>query len=208
LALTMSLHPATLLAAWFVLACMLPSLDGQGLALAWAAALPLLALSTVRIPFLRLLMRTRVLLLALILIYGFATPGLPLFGYGSEFTPTWDGLALGSMQAGRLGLMLLALSGLLALLGRQGMLEGIYGLLLPLRALGVPIERFAVRLWLTLALVDRGGERSLSLSGIGDALAADPPAGLAEVSFELPRPTWRDVVFALLLIVVVGMGAW
>jgi energy-coupling factor transporter transmembrane protein EcfT len=104
--------------------------------------------------FIKLMRRARWLLLSLLLIYAYATPGEYLSAVPEAWAPTWEGLQSGLLQAGRLTAMLAALAILLARSTREEIMVGIYLLLQPLRVLGVSPERFAVRLWLTLHYVE------------------------------------------------------
>jgi len=101
-----------------------------------------------------LMRRARWLLLSIILIYAYATPGEYLPGLVEQLAPTYEGLQAGLMQMGRLAAMLAALSVLLASSSREDIMVGVYLLLQPLRPLGIAPERFAARLWLTLHYVE------------------------------------------------------
>jgi len=101
-----------------------------------------------------LMRRARWLLLSILLIYAYATPGEYLPGLADYLAPTYEGLQAGLMQMGRLAAMLAALSVLLALSSREDIMVGVYLLLQPLRLLGIAPERFAARLWLTLHYVE------------------------------------------------------
>jgi|SRR3989338_7135320 len=101
-----------------------------------------------------LMRRARWLLLSILLIYAYATPGEFLPGLADHLAPTYEGLQAGLTQMGRLTAMLAALSVLLASSSRQDIMVGVYLLLQPLRPLGIAPERFAARLWLTLHYVE------------------------------------------------------
>lgn len=107
--------------------------------------------------FLTLLRRTRWILLSLLLIYAFATPGLYLLPDFGSAGPSIEGIRAGVMQTWRLLLMLAALALLLRCTDREALLSGIYTLLKPLQPFGVNAERIAVRLWLTLRYAEGGG---------------------------------------------------
>jgi energy-coupling factor transport system permease protein len=98
--------------------------------------------------------RMRWLLLSLIIIYAFGTPGelIPLFPI--NFSPTYEGLLLGWLQIEKLLIALAALSILLISSSREQMLLGLYMLLMPFKFIGLNIERFAARLMLTLDYVE------------------------------------------------------
>jgi energy-coupling factor transport system permease protein len=98
----------------------------------------------------RLLRRTRWLLLSLFLVYALATPGEPLAPYLGDFSPSREGVEAGLVQALRLFAVLATLARLLAATPRSDLLKGLYFLLRPLCRLGVDAGRIASRLWLTL----------------------------------------------------------
>lgn len=97
-----------------------------------------------------LLRRSRWILLSLLLVYTFATPGQELWSWSYAPTPTLEGLQDGGMQLCRLVSMLAGLSILLTLLSREQLIGGLYSLAYPLRFVGLSSERMAVRLALTL----------------------------------------------------------
>jgi energy-coupling factor transport system permease protein len=101
-----------------------------------------------------LIRRARWLLLSILLIYAYATPGEYLPWIPDAFAPSYEGLQAGLTQMGRLASILAALSILLATSSREDIMIGIYLLLQPFRMLGVSPERFATRLWLTLHYVE------------------------------------------------------
>lgn len=104
--------------------------------------------------FLHAVRRMRWLLLSLMIIYAFGTPGelIPLFPI--NFSPTYEGLLLGWLQIEKLLIALAALSLLLISSSRGQMLLGLYMLLMPFKFIGLNIERFAARLMLTLDYVE------------------------------------------------------
>ena len=140
----------------------------------------------------RLVRRTRVLIIALIALYAFATPGTPIFP-GWE-TPTQEGLLSGALQAWRLLLMLVALTILLISLNRDQLLAGIYGLLAPLKPLGLPLERIAVRLWLTLHYAESAASTA-SLRERWEAALIVPDGQSEHITLELAAVQPRDFVF-------------
>lgn len=87
----------------------------------------------------------RWILVSLLVIYAFETPGQSVFSHG----PTWEGLASGSLQTWRIVLTVALLAFLQSSTSREMMLSGIHTLLLPLQR-WVNVERIAVRLLLTL----------------------------------------------------------
>ncbi len=204
----MPLHPATLLAAWIACALALPWLDTSGLALMSVLLLPGMRDANVRARARLLFRRTRLLLLALIAVYGFGTAGAPLWPAWGAFSPTAEGLVAGAHQAWRLGWMLASLAWLLAVTGRGGTLAAIYALARPLGALGLPVERFAVRLGLVLAWVESAPRVRLSPAGLAAAMDEVPADFPRRVVVELPAATWRDGACLACLAGLLGALLW
>jgi energy-coupling factor transport system permease protein len=97
-----------------------------------------------------LLHRTRWIMLSLLLIYAYATPGDALFAQLGSLSPVREGLLEGLQQLGRLLCALAALAILLSRLDQRQLIGGLYTLAYPLRYMGLSRERIAVRLALTL----------------------------------------------------------
>lgn len=123
------------------------------LALPWPvvgwACLGVLAVATfyARAGLLRLLCRSRWLLLTSILLFLWMTPGMPV-----PWLPgaTQDGLQQALEQTARLVASIAMVAILLAALDTQQLVSACYGLLAPLRLLGIDVERWVIRLALTL----------------------------------------------------------
>lgn len=143
------MHPAVLILLWVCLVISIQSLQATGLLF---AGFPLLAvayaLSATRL--ITLLRRTRWIMLSLLFIYAYATPGVAVWASLAQFSPTHEGLTGGLLQLCRLAFTLASLAILLSLLPRQKLISGIYVLSYPLRYVGLSRERLAVRLALTL----------------------------------------------------------
>jgi len=100
--------------------------------------------------------RLRWLLLSILVIYGWFTPGVPLDLPLPEYLlPTRAGLEEGAPRVLTLILILLAAGILLVSTSRQQLIAALYWLLSPLRHLRWPPERLAIRLALTLDYVTR-----------------------------------------------------
>jgi energy-coupling factor transporter transmembrane protein EcfT len=100
--------------------------------------------------FIQLLRRTRWVMLSLMLVYAYSTPGQPVLEGLGMLSPSGEGLIDGVLQLTRLLAALAGLAILLDRLHRQQLIAGLYTLLAPLRLIGVSRERVAVRLALTL----------------------------------------------------------
>lgn len=109
----------------------------------------------------RMLKRLRWLILTILLVYAFNTPGEYVNLGGDRLwpiAPTYEGVQTGVSQVLRLSVVVMALVLLLARTDRDALIGGLYTLFKPLSCFGLDPERFAVRLWLTLHYVenDRG----------------------------------------------------
>jgi energy-coupling factor transport system permease protein len=142
-------HPAIQILLWMTL-----SIAAQSL-----TAVPLLVMMTVLLGFaavlnsrqlFSLIRRTRWILISLLLIYAYTTPGVALLAGMAQYSPTEEGLTDGLMQLGRLLSMLSGLAILLSLLTESRFICGIHALAYPLGWIGVSRERVAIRLALTL----------------------------------------------------------
>lgn len=202
----MPLHPATKILLWVSLAAVLP----------WLAPLQLLACSLALVvslqligaaEFWKLLRRSRWLLLSLLLIYAFATPGNPLLSALGLFSPSREGLHSGALQAWRLTVLLSALALLLAATPRDQLLGGIYVLLRPLRPLHVNPEAVAARIWLTLHYAEQGAVHGQGPWHRRLQQALEPPAAAADkgrVVLQLEPFSWRDPAALLLALLLAG----
>ncbi len=98
----------------------------------------------------QLLRRTRWIMLSLLMVYAYTTPGKPLIEAFGMFSPVREGLSDGVLQLARLLTAIAGLAILLDRLRRQELIAGIYTLFAPLKLIGISRERVAVRLALTL----------------------------------------------------------
>lgn len=145
----MKFHPAAQILTWCLLVAALQVLTPGGLLIAAGLVLPAAVLASPH-KFVQLLRRTRWIMLSLLLIYAYSTPGQPLLDWMGVYSPSREGLGDGVLQLSRLVATLAGLAILLQRLHRQQLVAGLYTLLLPLRLFGLSRERIAVRLALTL----------------------------------------------------------
>ncbi len=145
----MKFHPAAQILAWCLLVAATQVL-ALGALLVTAGFVFLGALLVSAHKFMQLLRRTRWIMLSLLLIYAYSTPGQPLLSVLGMFSPSREGLGDGVLQLTRLVVALAGLAILLERLHRQKLIAGLYTLLAPLQLIGVSRERVAVRLALTL----------------------------------------------------------
>lgn len=103
---------------------------------------------------LRMMARLRWLLLSIIIIYLWFTPGAPLLPDFPGWSPSYEGVLMGLHRAAILLLLVLAVSLLLQSTPLASMIAALLWLLRPFALLGLPHERLAVRLALTMEAVD------------------------------------------------------
>jgi energy-coupling factor transport system permease protein len=200
-------HPVTQITIWVSLAIVVQSLQ--------TAVLPILASALVFIAYkahskrlITLLRRTRWIIISLLVVYAFMTPGVGMWTLPYVPSPTREGLLDGLMQLGRLLCVLAGLSILLTSLSQERLISGLYTLSYPLRFIAVSRERIAVRLALTLHYAERAMEETAKdwRSGIERSLK---PETEYISGFELPmqKLNWIDG----LLIIALGalfFGIW
>lgn len=206
-----TLHPATRIAAWMVLAAFIGWLGAPALALASVALAGLLALNRPS-PFFRLLYRTRWLLLSLAVLYGLTFPGRLLLPSLGAFSPTVEGIEAGAVQAWRMAVLLAGLALLHAACKRDCLIAGLFRLLWPLRWLGVNVSRVAGRIWLTLEYAENADKWTRAqwhrlLEGELDD-AADGGEDRV-ITVEVGRLGWWDGLTLLALVLAMGgLAQW
>ena len=104
--------------------------------------------------FLRIIKRMRWLFFSILIIYAFATPGQLIPDIPVNFAPTFEGIQQGLLQVVKLLIALAALTLLFVGSSKEQLILGMYMLLKPLKHLGLNVEKFAVRLFLTLDYVE------------------------------------------------------
>jgi len=142
-------HPAAQILTWCLMVVILQFLSLELLPIA-AGFIFVFALWLSTRRFTQLLRRTRWIMLSLMLIYAYSTPGPRLIDALGIFSPSSEGLSDGMLQLVRLVAALAGLAILSERLQSQQLISGLYSLLAPLRLIGVSRERIAVRLALTL----------------------------------------------------------
>jgi len=104
--------------------------------------------------FLPMLKRMRWLIMSMLLIYAFSTPGEYFKDWPIQTAQTYEGIQGGLLQTLRLSMMLAAVALLIARTTKQEMIFGFYCLLKPLSLIGFKPEKFAARLSLTLKYIE------------------------------------------------------
>jgi energy-coupling factor transport system permease protein len=200
-------HPAVQILVWALLALLVQRLPPLPL-LVLSSCLFGLALKLCADQLLSLLRRTRCILLSLLLIYAYTTPGATLWGLLGNISPTREGMLDGLMQMGRLLSVLSSLAILLALLSQAQLIGGLYTLVYPLRWFGLSRERIAVRLALTLQYAE-SAMRDTASDWRSTISAALQPTTAGAAHIELQQHA-LGLVDALLLAVSVAalIGVW
>lgn len=104
--------------------------------------------------FTRMLSRVKSLLMIMVILYTFSTPGEYMTFLSIPVRPTYEGLLAGLTQMLVIVKMLACLTLVLSTTPRAKLIGGLYQLLSPFKCLGIQAEKFAVRIWLTLHYVD------------------------------------------------------
>ncbi len=172
--------------------------------LIYIAAMLALALSSMKNnQFFRSIKRLKWFFLVLITIFAFNTPGEHIVMPVALMSPTYEGLIAGATQAFRIMAMLAALSLILAGNTRQQLISGFYFLFSPLNYLGLEVERFAARLWLTLHYVESQQEKDKQqffsyLNNMSFAAINETTHEEVDISFTLPEFKVQDYVSIVL----------
>ena len=145
----MKFHPAAQILAWSLLVVAMQMLANGALPIV-AGIVFLWTLLVSADKFTQLVRRMRWIMLSLILIYAFSTPGQPLLTLLGDWGPSWEGLVDGVIQLTRLLAIIAGLAILLDRLQQQQLISGLYTMFAPLQWIGQSRERVAVRVALTL----------------------------------------------------------
>ena len=184
-------HPATKILLWLLFSVYAQGL-GLSALLSVTGALILWLLMAERIRFIKAVRRVRFVFFGLIAVYAFSTSGESLFPPWGVFSPSIEGLHAGGVQALRLLCLLASLSLLLRYCATADLLSGIHSLLRPFKSLGVPADRIAVRIWLTLRYAQQGGR--VSWRDLRTSLEKATPSDCAPEIILLPHSElkWQD----------------
>jgi energy-coupling factor transport system permease protein len=191
-------HPASLLLTWLGFALLLQWVAPHWLALLALVAV-LLSLFVAGERSRNLLRRSRWLLLSLLLLFLFATPGEYLPGIWGRLGLTYEGLRQGGEQLSRLLAMLSSLAVLHQQLGTQGLLTGFHWLLAPFPWCRATV----VRLFLVIEFVEQRGRL-----GWREWLAPEAEPAVAPDCFVLAIPALhaRDRLLIACLLAALTMS--
>jgi len=197
----------TQLMVFFIFSVALNLLNLKALLLAAAIVLVMLALVKNH-HFYRLSKRLKWFYLVMFVIFAFNTPGEHVAGWPFAVSPTYEGLHAGFMQLLRITVMLAALSLLLASNTRQQLISGFYFLFSPLKYIGLDVERFAARLWLTLHYVELQQQTPKSqhiFSHLNQKLSSiftETQHDDITITLEKPMFAWADYTLMALMFVL------
>ena len=124
----------------------------------------------------RMLQRLRYFFIAIVLVYGLATPGTPVADLSFAAWLTVEGIQEGAIRALALVLVVAAVHAMLELTRRDQLAAALYWLLRPLSWVGIRAERFILRLVLTLDRI----EQMLGAIDARPARASEPRATLLQ----------------------------
>lgn len=156
------------------------------------------------------LRRVKWLLIILIIIYTFSTPGEYIQYWKMPLRPTYEGLVAGLSQMLNIVAILAGLALIMSSTQRAKLIGGLYQLLSPLKSLGVDAEKFAVRIWLTLHYAESRqplmGSNMFDLDGALDAHLSHGqlPHTFVTIDVDIFKPQDYMLTFCLLL----GMLYW
>ncbi len=184
-------HPASVILLGLAVLLAGSSREGAGL-LTCSTGLALIALIAAPSHMRALLRRSRWLLLTMLVMFGWLTPGTPM---PSVPGATREGLLLAAEGLARLLIALSAVGLILKTLTPAELVAGLRSLLAPFVLLGIPRDRIAVRLALTLSEVESSR----------NAGAGVPEQVMSSLSLPASVLGARDLVlgvFASLLVIV------
>lgn len=151
-----SMHSGLILLSWLAGVILLQALPLPALLPAALACL-LASLLFARPRALRLLRRVRVLMLAIVVLFAWFTPGEALLVVWPALSPTREGALMALEHGARLAAVVCMVALLLERLPADRLVGGMYALCRPLALCGVSPERLALRLLLVLRYVETAG---------------------------------------------------
>ncbi len=200
----MKFHPAAWILAWCLLVAAMQIMPLLSLLCTASLILLLAVLWSVK-KFIKLIRRTRWVIVSLLLVYAYSTHGEALITWMGAFSPSREGVLDGVLQLTRLLAALAGLAILLDKLDRLQLIAGLYALFAPLQWLGFSRERLAVRLALTLQYAEQAMLRnSISWQDTLNRL----PETQSEITEQIELPLYRFTFGDALLIVSALLILW
>jgi energy-coupling factor transporter transmembrane protein EcfT len=204
------INTITQLLVYFILTISINLLNIKQLIALYAVLLIILIINKIN-GFMRATLRLKWFFLVMLVIFMFNTPGEHVVLWPSLTSPTYEGITAGLTQMLRVMIVLAGLSLLLAYNSRQQLISGFYFIFSPLKHLGLKVERFAVRLWLTLHYVELQGEALNKESFINQLknmadIKADSASESVSITFVVPSFNFvDDVVIAMAITSIVSL---
>ena len=204
------MHPFVKIACFFFLLLLLQYLSASSIAV--LCGLICLLAAVLNLPhFSQLIKRMRWLFVSLLLVYAYATPGEYLAFLPLNVAPSYEGLRMGLMQIAKLLIAVASLSALFASASKSQLMAGLWTLLSPLRLVGLNVERFTVRMLLTLHYVEQIAVQpklKLDFSQLDKlALAPDEPGATLPLILAQPAFSWFDkAMLSLMLLALMGLS--
>lgn len=198
---------ASILLLWLLIVCVVQMSTGWGLLVAAGVSI-FSSLIFAPIHCLRLFKRMCLLLLTLVVLFAWFTPGEALLMNWPTLSPSREGVALALSHGGRLLAVVCWVAVLLGKMPLDRLLSGLYTLLHPLKLIGLSAEKVALRLTLTLRYVDatRAGATAGSKWNWRQWLmAADSPDADAGEPVHIVHEPWRATDFGVLAVALSGV---
>ena len=101
----------------------------------------------------QMLKRMRWLFLSMVVIYFWFTPGKEAIPLMADYSPTWQGIQMALYRIGSLVVIVVAVNIVIKSTPKEIITAGLLWLLVPLRFVGLPHERLAVRIVLTFHMI-------------------------------------------------------
>ncbi|MGL5633053.1 MAG: hypothetical protein ACRDD3_11900 [Azovibrio sp.] len=196
------LHPTARLLIWLLLAVFLQASHFPFLLV--TGTILLLLGQSVRTQWWRLFRRTRLLLATLFLVFAYGMPGSPFLG--TSWLPSQEGIHEGALHTLRLIILLGSLSWLLAPLGHQTLMGGLWYLLRPLQKVGLPTDKSVVRLTLVLEYLEKMPKQQWRQWLTAQPVDGEPTTVIIAIPPWSTRDTLSLLAFTLLL--PLGVLAW
>lgn len=150
----------------------------------------------------RLIWRTRWLFLLVFLGDAFTYPGSAVVEGMGMYAPTWEGIAIGTDHALRLLTILLLLDILVLSMTKELLLAGLHGLMRPLAPLGLSPDVAAVRLGLTLEIMEQPTRKKIRLHELLSNLESDCHS---QGAYVLAEPVWRGRDVGILILAALAL---
>lgn len=195
------LHPSIVVLLWSGLLVATQGARGVG-ALVSAVLILCLGLWRARERFLLLLARTRYLMLAIVLVFAWGTPGHLMWPQLDWASPTSEGLMLALTHANRLLCVLGMVALLLALMPQPQLVAALHGITWPLGWAGLDRTRAALRLTLVLVYTAAARQDQNWRRWLDDDAPVGESAELVLDTRRLGLPDW------LALAALVAMMVW